>query len=117
MTSSWYRRNADAMPSWPIESGAAQALLADLEAAPFDADKLDKALKKLLDALTVSGLSLLDRTALALRYLRCLRVMSLIKRDSTGLATLDEVTHGMSDLAELACQRLLPLAAGELAAR
>lgn len=117
MTSSWYRRNVDAMPSWPIVPGQARALLEDLQAATVDAAQLDKALTKLLNALTVKDLSLLERMALGLRYLRCLTVMSLIKRDSTGLASLDEVTQGMTDLAELACTSLLPLAANELALR
>jgi len=117
MTSSWYRRNVDAMPSWPMVPGQARALLEDLQAATVDAAQLDKALTKLLNALTVKDLSLLERMALGLRYLRCLTVMSLIKRDSTGLASLDEVTQGMTDLAELACTSLLPLAANELALR
>ncbi|NBT00323.1 MAG: hypothetical protein EBS61_06715 [Betaproteobacteria bacterium] len=94
MTSSWYRRNVDAMPSWPMVPGQARALLEDLQAATVDAAQLDKALTKLLNALTVKDLSLLERMALGLRYLRCLTVMSLIKRDSTGLASLDEVTQG-----------------------
>ncbi|MBM3371566.1 MAG: bifunctional glutamine synthetase adenylyltransferase/deadenyltransferase, partial [Betaproteobacteria bacterium] len=117
MTSSWYRRNAEAMPSWPIAQGAAQALLGELEASPLSAKRLKEALSRLIDALIAKDLSELEQMALALRYLRCLTVMSLIRRDSSGLASLDEVTHSMTDLAELACTSLLPLAASALAAR
>ena len=117
MTSSWYRRNAEAMPSWPIAQGVAQALLGELEALPLSAKRLKEALHRLIDALIAKELSELEQMALALRYLRCLTVMSLIRRDSSGLASLDEVTHSMTDLAELACTSLLPLAASALAAR
>jgi len=117
MTSSWYRRNAEAMPSWPIAQGVAQALLGELEALPLSAKRLKEALHRLIDALIAKEPSELEQMALALRYLRCLTVMSLIRRDSSGLASLDEVTHSMTDLAELACTSLLPLAASALAAR
>lgn len=117
MSSPWYRRNLEAMASWPIAPQASYALLENLESRAVDAACLSSTFERLLDLLHPSGSGEIPRMAQALRYLRCLTVMSLIKRDSTGLASLDEVTHGMTDLAELACSSLLPLAARELAAR
>ncbi|NDH32865.1 MAG: bifunctional [glutamate--ammonia ligase]-adenylyl-L-tyrosine phosphorylase/[glutamate--ammonia-ligase] adenylyltransferase, partial [Betaproteobacteria bacterium] len=117
MTSAWYQRNAQAMASWPIAQDVPQTLLTELESQAICAERLNRVLAQLLQSLQIAESGELARMAIALRYLRCLTVMSLIQRDSSGLASLEEVTHSMTDLAELACTSLLPLAAGALADR
>ena len=96
---------------------AAQDLLAELATQGLGAERLTDTLHLVQAALPQWAAQPLEQTAIALRYLRQLTLMSLIMRDTSGRASLEEVTASMSDLAGLACSRLLPLAARSLAER
>jgi len=117
MPTAWFQRSLAALPSWPLRGVVARDLLDEIARAPLQAQVLEHALETLRSALPQWAADPLEQTAIALRYLRQLTVMSVILRDTSGRASLEEVTASMSDLAALACSQLLPLAARQLAER
>jgi glutamate-ammonia-ligase adenylyltransferase len=91
------------------EAAQVEALVA-LAATPWTAARL--AAQLAADSGAASGPAPL---AAALRRLRRHALLGVIVRDVAGLATLDEVTATMTDLAELAVRRLVDAHARELA--
>ena len=83
------------------------ALLAELASAPYTRDRMERFL----------GESSLENLDDRLRLLRRDVMLTLIARDTTGVAGSDEVVATMSDLAEVALQRVVAEHARELARR
>ena len=83
------------------------ALLAELASAPYTRDRMERFL----------GESSLENLDDRLRLLRREVMLTLIARDTTGVAGYDEVVATMSDLAEVALQRVVTEHARELARR
>ena len=83
------------------------ALLAELASAPYTRDRMERFL----------GESSLENLDDRLRLLRREVMLTLIARDTTGVAGYDEVVATMSDLAEVALQRVVAEHARELARR
>ena len=117
MPTAWFERSLASLPSWPLRGIAAHDLLQEFSTAGTSPESLARALRMLREALPQWAADPTEQTAMALRYLRQLTLMSLIVRDTSGRASLEDVTAGMSDLALLACSELLPLAARQLAER
>ena len=83
------------------------ALLTELASEPYTRDRMECFL----------GESTLENLDERLRLLRREVLLTLIARDTTGAAGYDEVVATMSDLAEVALQRVIAVHARELARR
>lgn len=83
------------------------ALLTELASEPYTRDRMERFL----------GESTLENLDERLRLLRREVLLTLIARDTTGVAGYDEVVATMSDLAEVALQRVIAVHARELARR